>query len=466
MEKSQITFYFPYCFFIRNGFIIFISLIRQDKLMGLIIKSILKIIKSLFAYDTGLTLHKVELSKHDSNSHYNSPNIFRLLTFFYFLSIGLFAQNSAKIDSLEKVASSASSDTAVVGALGDLFMEYIHNDPEKAFQFAEKGLKLAEKCKLKKIIAAFHNNFGYYFQQKGNHQKALECYKKALVLKQESGDRNGTARTFLNIGNVFYENNNIEDALSHYLQALEIFDDMGDKQSCSYCMNNLGVIYDEQKNYVKALDFYNQSAIIKKEIGDKNGLAKCWLNMGIIYTNIGDNKKSEIFLNQALATASEIKNYYLLCNIYSSFGQLGFNEKKYKQAEDNYLKAIEFATELDDLDEIHSLYEGLISVYEKTADFKSAFFYQTEYLKLHDSILNNQYNNKLAALAQKHNQGNALIVKTNDKEQPNKIVRVLAFFCGVLIFVVVILAYYIFKKKKIDRMANYEKFFQDKTSKK
>jgi tetratricopeptide (TPR) repeat protein len=94
----------------------------------------------------------------------------------------------------------------------------------------------------------------------------------------------------------------------------------------SYPYNNLAIIYHDLKQYNKSKEYY-QIAMEKDSM-----LVNPYYNLGILYTDLGDTSTAIQYYNQAILIDSTYKSAYL------NLGNLYLNQKKYKEAENIYVK--------------------------------------------------------------------------------------------------------------------------------
>ncbi len=353
------------------------------------------------------------------------PKIF-LILIIALIAKTTIAQDNKFVDSLEQVVFNAATDTGVIGAYGDLFLAFIHTEPQKALIYAEKGLSFSKEKKKSKSVSQFLNNIGYYYQLQGNVSKALDFYSQSLFIKKEIGDKKGEAMTLVNIGNLYYEASDTDHALTYFLNALEIFDQIQDPRGRAYCLNNVGAIYEEEQNFTKALDFYKHSLKIKQEINDKPGTVRCLVNIGVIHSYLFDFTKALKLFKEALVIDEPMQDKELIYIIYNNLGETCMKMKKNKDAEEYLENALSNATDLDALDEIHSLYERITENYIQMGDYRNAYIYQAEYIKLHDSIFSSKHHEKIKLEKLKHEKELSLLKKNiseiNDKYAAIKLV--------------------------------------------
>lgn len=368
---------------------------------------------------------------------------FSLLLCFFSIEI----IHGRSVDSLLQVVESENSDTAVIGAYGDLFIALIDTNPDEAYKHAISGLNLAEKSKREKSKARFLNNIGMYFYKKGNHSMAMDYYNRSLECKLKMGDKSGAAKSYVNIGNLCFEDGLLSDAENCFLKALEIFDELENKQGAAYCMNNLGAVFDEQKYYAKSIDYYLNSKRLKAELSDTAGVVRCCINIGIAFQKTGDfrNAEKSFFFADSLSKILADNELELLVNY--NFAELFLEKNEFRKSEKYFSLAL-LQHNGQNIIDLENIYSGLIKSYVGLGDYKNAYNYQEEFLYLIDSIAKLREQNKLSAATGALKISNADLIRGN--ESLSSQIFVAKIFSGLLVLLIVILLVIIFaiRRKK------------------
>ena len=288
---------------------------------------------------------------------------------------------------------------------------------DRAIAFYMKGLKIAEEINDHYSVAALNNNIGnvYYFEEK--YTKAIEYYLKAYEMLKNIGDVKGSAMTLDNIGLIYSSLKQFEKALQYQTSALEIIKTLNDKQLLADSYMQLGGLYSEMKLHNKALEYFYKANTTYKETGTKYGLAQSGVNIGDVYRVKHQYKEAIAILNES---------YLMSKNI----GSLGVSQ---------------------------SAAQNLYQTYEDMNDYKSAYKYYKEYVKLKDSVFNEESLDKINELSTKYETTQKLKeieILTKDKElnatklkQKNTLNTFL--FSGIaLVIALLSLLFYRFKEKQ------------------
>ena len=179
-----------------------------------------------------------------------------------------FAQTQ-KLDSLENVLSTKTLNPNEQLSIYDvLCREYRHNNLEKFFLYANKGLKLAEKEKNQKVILDFNKHMGEFYAFKGKFDTTLVYYDKVLNLSVKLGDKEMEAIMYGSIGNVYSMQGKDSIALEYYKRALPIYENLGDKKNYIKNLSNIAGLHTSLLNHQQAIYYLEQAKEIAEEIDD------------------------------------------------------------------------------------------------------------------------------------------------------------------------------------------------------
>ncbi len=255
--------------------------------------------------------------------------------------------NTALIDSLERVLKNAVEDTTKMNALAGLSDAFRFLDLEKAKSYCLQGITIAEKSKnIDRIASTYLTLSSYHYQGGGidsmriwaekamtvlNHpkdkkllnlegraythlgiaayssghlNKALEYYKEA---EPRLNNEMLKIQNLANIGVVLRSTGEYADALDYFSKAKEYTVSANRKDMEAIVLSNIGNIYEIFKDYDKAIVFYENSLKLREEIKDENGKAYTLVGLGSVYENI-DISKAKNYDMLALAKSRELKN--------------------------------------------------------------------------------------------------------------------------------------------------------------
>jgi signal transduction histidine kinase/Flp pilus assembly protein TadD len=327
----------------------------------------------------------------------NLKNVLTCLAFT--IMFGGFGQNNAVIDSLENILKTAKADTAKVIVLNSLSKQYKNiSDFEKAMQYAEPALALAEKLNYKKGKADVYNSIGRRYLSIGNFQKAMKNFFAALKISEEIGYKKGVAHSYNNIGIYYQCVGNFTEALENYLYALNIWEDIGHKIGIAGSYNNIGIMYGSQGNYSEALKNFFACLKIREEIRGKNGDAGSYNNIGIIYASQGKYPKALENYFYALNIWEDIGYKIGIAECYNNIGFVYYRQGNYPEARKYLNDGLALQLKIGNKLGIQFSYEFLATLDSVEGNFAQALENYKMSTLYKDSILNEESNNQIARL--------------------------------------------------------------------
>ncbi len=237
------------------------------------------------------------------------------------------------------------------------------------------------------------NNIGLVYQDLGNYEKALDFLSKALNYRISIGDSSFMGSLYNNIGGVYYNLGKLASSYYYFDKALDIATKTNDLQAKVPAINNLGLILLEQQKYEEAIRYFQKGLLDAGKAGNKPLISDIYHNLGKCYFEKGDYSKALEYYNKALAVDTEIgaKKAHTLNNIAQVYIELDY----YDNAMKYLLRAKQIAEKNSNLAELHDIYKNLSVVYERTGDFKRAYYNYIKYNIYDDSIKNQLYSMKL-----------------------------------------------------------------------
>ncbi len=264
----------------------------------------------------------------------------RLIPFFSFILFFQlsFSQNKEKVDSLLQLINKSPQDSVVVNCFNKLASEYKNNEPEKAADYANKALLLAQNIKYKKGIANAYHVLGMVNSYQSNNEKALECYMLSLKINEELNDKRAISTSYNNIGLIYWNQGNYQKALKYYLISLEMDENLGDQKGMASSYNNVGLIYWAQNNLDKAQEYFQKAVIIYSQLKDKKGL-------GGVYSNIGGVAYYKGKLDVAILYFQKSYDYYKEINFKTGCATALTNTSEILTEQKKYSEALKYALE-------------------------------------------------------------------------------------------------------------------------
>ncbi len=339
------------------------------------------------------------------------------------------------------------------------------NYPE-ALQYYEKVMEIMNRTGNKRIAARTLIRQGIIYDAQGNYTEAMNRYNAAFRIAAALGDKLTLASYYGNVSNVHVDQGNYTMALEYRLKSLQLHVELGDHENIGTSYHDLGRIYCSLGNYNEALKNLFIALKIRKEIGHKRTIAGTYHFIGIAYNELGNVKEALKHHRESLRLKLELKDKRGIANSYQAIGDVYSRQKNWSEALSNYQMALEIREEIGDregvaistvsagnmlsraagekkglvalksyrralvyLDKglniasligiretVSHAYEFLSETYAGLNDFKKALEYNLLFIRLNDSLRNNETTRKLENLRTKHEVDEAVALEKKQVE--------------------------------------------------
>lgn len=279
----------------------------------------------------------------------------------------------SNINSLKKQIAATQSDTTRSQLYRQLGMEYESFNSDSSYLFYENSLKFAQKSNQKKYISQ-----SMYYLARANlyitkdESKATELANKAIILAKEINEYETLSGCYQVLGIVSYHQNtgNDIDFLNKgvfYAQLAHNDNFLGDAYSTICQVHHL------RKNYNEALRNLKKSLDVRKRVSIDE-----WFTNAIDYCDILEkqNKFDESY-QFAQTIVPQRKNLQKKHGEYvymNDNGRLEMKLRNYKNAEEWFLKAVNFEKQRAKPDTNHLAYTftELEALYKQTGNYQKA----------------------------------------------------------------------------------------------
>ena len=313
-----------------------------------------------------------------------------------------------------------------------------------------ENLQGKEKKPYLRFKAEAISNEGYYYEDHGNTQKALEKYFEALKIYDEASFEEGKAGTLGNIGVIFLGQENFIEARGYFEKGLEIKKKYTpNKLAVSFI--NLGSVHDALNGPEGSIRYYRLALQAAKKVGDRKNTAAAYANIGKYYDKIKmyqesiDTTRKGMHLD--VLEGNRLGESWSLTNIGDGHRSLGNLDSAliYLLLANNIAKELDYP-ELKSHVALH-----LYMTYSERKDWESAL----DQYKIHRLMQDSLYNvsSQKNALKQKMNyehdlEKKTLSVKVDEERKRSRqtIIFISVGFCFVVIF-----TFIIFRRLRITR---------------
>lgn len=306
-------------------------------------------------------------------------------------NISLFAQNQAKIDSLQlvlkgKISTIDRSKTTYsianqyIGTNTDSAKKYItltfkaakdsensseigfayrisavfhsnNNNFEQSVKENLKAIELFEKEKNTVLVGKLLSTLGYTYKRMADAQniesftkKGQDYLLKALEILLKTDDYNAQAGAYINLGIIQRDLKNFEGARDTFLKGIKL--------SGKYKIDNvtLGILYadygqnfiDFGKDFDQAIYYLKKSVLLYELEKYKKGLEHAHRNLSDAYRLKKDFEKANFHANESVKLAKDIKDNHRLFNAYNTIVNVNEAKGDFRAAFENLKLAKQF----------------------------------------------------------------------------------------------------------------------------
>lgn len=306
--------------------------------------------------------------------------------------------SQSETDSLENVVKAGAQDTGTVNALNLLCKKNWSSEQEKALEYGNRALALAQKIKYKKGAAQALNNMGVVYYNFSDYNKAMNYHFKSLEIRKELGDKKDISASYNNLGNAYDGLSNYKEAKEYFVKALELREEISDEKGIAGTSNNLGNLCYSHGDYYKALEYFFIALKIYEEKGEpSDAFANALHNIGNVYREQNDTKNALEFYEKALKMREEVEDEQGIGESYNSIAALyhasaekqkntTYSELDYSKARGYYIKALGIENKIDDKENMAATLNNLGIIYLHENKYDSALASSSSALMISEDI--------------------------------------------------------------------------------
>lgn len=217
---------------------------------------------------------------------------------------------------------------------------------DKALLHYKKALELLDESDTA-FKGTLYNDIGWIYFNKGKYDRALEYCQSALAIAEKCGDKKLIAQSYHVIGTVYIDKGDYKQAIKYLKIAIKMRDEMDDLQGLGASCNNLAIAYEHKGSLKSAIKYYSRAEKCFEYIGDKRMIAVTSLNIGSIYMKMGELKKATDYYSIAIEIFRQINERYLIALYYYNISYLHLYKGKIMEALKSCKEALKEFEEID-----------------------------------------------------------------------------------------------------------------------
>ena len=338
---------------------------------------------------------------------------------------------------------------------------YNEGNLDSATYYFKKGYDLTSNSVNEKYKCDFLIRLGLVEREKGIYNRSSEYYYEALsiaeklnLIKQKASIYNGIAV----ICAIQKDNNK---AREFYNKSLELYKKMDFAGGQSSVYNNIGLAYLDEKNFSMALRYFLKALDLNKKLNDDFNSGINSENIGLIYHELKDYNLAYIYYSKALKIWYSRNDDYSCAINLSYIGNTLITENKFKRAIDTLEKAMHFATKANTISTKKEIAFYLSKAYEGLNDAGNALKYYKMGKLMADSIQNKENTKEITEIQlnyafNKIKEQDSLKhqMEVQVKENQLKTEKNYKYIVSIVLLIISVLLFYVFKNYKEKKKAN------------
>ncbi|MEO1383719.1 MAG: tetratricopeptide repeat protein, partial [Bacteroidota bacterium] len=341
---------------------------------------------------------------------------------------------------------------------------------------------------------------------KGNYEQAIKHYERVQDLADSLKDTLSMAMAQRLIGDIYVKQAKYDIANVYYYAALTYAKSARDSIEISNVATALGKYYLAQKHYPLAIRFFKRSLDIEIDQRNQSQMATARENLGLAFFATDSIRQAREEFDEALTIRDELPNLLARSQTLDYIGDTYMKDESYGYALQAYLEALRYQTQVQDtnsqtlynianahfhednykesinvlqalidrsanspLDTIRrSAYKLLSDSYNRSSDLDKALEYYQYYTGLNDSLFTAQKQQQIADIQrqnEEYNRKKQLAKQRVDLENAAlklQQTRLIIYAASILLCLIIILAFVLYRQTKIKQKGNDQLAFQNK----
>jgi two-component sensor histidine kinase len=362
---------------------------------------------------------------------------------------------SQQADSLAKTVYTKISDTSKIVNLSLALNLYAANDIDKAAQMAYMADSIA-----KHVPQVFYQGRALLMQGlvqyfRNDAEAAIADFTKALRLFEQSGNIFYQGRTLNNIASAYRLREKPKETEIYYLKALQLFKQAKQEDWIANVAFNLGIVQIDLKELDSAEIHIKTAYQYFSKTNNETFIVRCLNELGNIRLLQKGYTEALNFFSQAYALLKETDDHIMLGAVSSGMGETYLAMKQYDAAEKYLLNSYTLFRKMEQLDYTKQVLASLTQLYEAKGDFRLAFQYQHEFIRIKDSLFNQEKDQRMLETIKKYELDiKEAQLKAQDAVIRQKKIEQILYVTGLLLLtgLVIVLLFYYRQKQASNRV--------------
>lgn len=365
---------------------------------------------------------------------------------------GLSENTSIQSDSLKSLLRTAKNDTNKVRILVAMSENFVNSDSyDSAAYYAIQARRLAEQLNFKPGIATSLRRLGISYTCKGQYSISLNFLFLALKVAEEIKDDYLIGKICNSLGSNYSLQKDYDNAQKYFFRSLSFYYN-------PVVYEDIARTYHLQDKNELSIEYYKKALSYEIPMIEKSYILN---DIGDIYEQQEELDTALVYYFKALGIAQKMKNDGSICDIYGSIGDLLIKERRYKEAIFYEDKSSKIAEQINLKNVRWQSEKSLSEVYQLIGNSELSLMHYKIYISVRDSIFNeeNTKQNIRSEMNFQFDKQQAIQKVEQDKKdeitiQEKKQQRIIIYSVSAGLFLVLLLAIFIFRGYKQKQKAN------------
>ncbi len=158
--------------------------------------------------------------------------------------------------------------------------------------YYEKAISISRKCGFDDITAWILNDFGQFYNEKKEYEKALGFYREELLICTKLKDQYNLLLIYLNLGGIYLDMGKYSESLSYLDKSLKLAEDMDDKRVISASLMLRARVFFKTGKPVEAVELSCKALEIALIIKNVQFIRESSNNLFNYYNKISDYRNA------------------------------------------------------------------------------------------------------------------------------------------------------------------------------
>lgn len=356
------------------------------------------------------------------------------------------------------------ADTNTIAVLNKLAYSYTNIDSDSGLYFANRAYEISLKIDDNNGLIQSLINKSYILQNQNHLKEALDILFNAIDLLDKNDNVKLRAKAYNRLAIIHKKKGEYKEAIKYNIKSLDIIED---EKEMTPVLNSIAIIYSTLENYEKALPYFERALEIEKKQNNYRKTSRIYQNIALVNQYMGKLDQAKEYLGKSLEIEEKTNNPMGLAEIYSmqayldednedyekalenrfkalkifkelerlsyelyevnNIGVIYLHQKKYTKAIEQFNRALESATLIEDREMKKEAFYNLSLSYREMKNYKESLFYLEKFNSLKDSIFNLTTSQQIAELEEKYEsekkEKEIFQLQTENERQQNDIIR-------------------------------------------